>query len=79
VFSDKSVPFHYFEMYREMDILERIDCNTRTDISEETIMHCSKIECLKSDSHEIRNECLFNLGYLEDPDDQETFYDYYPQ
>lgn len=59
VFSDKSIPFHYFEMYKEVDILERIDCNTRTEHSENSKKHCEKIECLKKNSIEIRNECLF--------------------
>ena len=75
---DKSFPFHYFEMYQEEDVLERIDCNTRTENTEESTKHCDKIECLKSDSIEIRNECLAALGYIENPDDQETFYDYIP-
>jgi hypothetical protein len=33
-FNDKSIPFHYFEMYKEVDILERIDCNTILDPGE---------------------------------------------
>ena len=66
-------------MYKEVDILERIDCNTRTEHTEKSQRHCEKIECLKKSSIEIRNECLFQLGYLDDPDDQETFYDYIPQ
>ena len=76
-FNDRTIPFHYFEMYSEMDILQRIDCDSREDKANQK--HCTKIECMKSETTEDRNECLFQNGFIENPDDMETFYNYIPQ